>query len=206
MAPGQPTTFPPPDWRAENLQQLRRIWHDLRPEEDDPRAVRTFRDRVLTSEQAGTVFERWVLEAFRLSGHTGHYAFSVPMQGSGTTREQIDGLVLDGWQGFLIESKFWTSQVDFGPIALLHTLLDTRPVGTLGLLFSAFGFTNPAKESTDRLRPVRVLLFDQDDVNWVLAKKPFKGSVLELVHRKWLLAVMYGSSSVPLNTPIDLFN
>ncbi len=206
MAPADRTSFPPQDWQAENLQQLRRIWRDLRPEEDDPRAIRKFRDQDLTPEQAGTVFERWVLEAFRLSGHTGHYAFTVPMQQSGSTREQLDGLVLDGWQCFLIESKFWTDQVDFGPIALLHTLLDTRPVGTLGLFFSAFGFTNPAMESADRLRPVRVLLFDQQDMNWVLAKKSFKGAMLEMVRRKWLLAVMNASCFVRMNNPINLFN
>jgi hypothetical protein len=206
MPTASATVFPPPDWRAENLQQLRRIWLDLRPEEDDPGVVRTFRDQVLTAEQAGKVFERWVLEAFRLSGHTGHYPFTVPMQESGATREQIDGMVIEGWQGFLIESKFWTDLVDFGPIALFHTLLDTRPIGALGLLFSAFGYTNPAKESANRLRPVRVLLFEQEDVNWVLARKPFKGSMLELVRRKWLLAVMYGSPSVRVSEAIDLFN
>jgi hypothetical protein len=168
--------------------------------------VRTFRHQAVTPEQVGTVFEGCVLEAFRLSGHTGHYPFTVPMQGSGSTREQIDGLVLDGWQSFLIESKFWTGQVDFGPIALLHTLLDTRPVGTLGLFFSAFGYTQPAIESTDRLRPVRVLLFDLEDLHWALARKPFKGSMLELVRRKWVLAVMNASCSVRLDYPINLFN
>jgi hypothetical protein len=206
MAPSKATPFPPPDWRAENIQQLRRIWHDLRPEEDDPAAERKFRDQVLTPEQAGTVFERWVLEAFRLSGHTGHYSFSVPMQESGIVREQIDGLVVEGWQCFLIESKFWTDQVDFTPIALLHVLLDTRPIGTLGLFFSAFGYTFPAKESADRLRPARVLLFEPDDLNWVLAKKPFKGSMVEMVRRKWLLTVMYSRPYARVSTSIELFN
>jgi hypothetical protein len=206
MAPAEETTFPPPHWRAENLQQLRRIWHDLRPEEDDPGAVRKLRGQELTPEQAGAVFERWVMEAFRLSGHTGHYAFTVSMQESATTREQIDGLVLDGWQCFLVESKFWTNKVDFGPIALLHTLLGTRPVGTLGVFFSAFGYTQPALESTDRLHPVRTLLFDQEDLNWALARKPFKGSMLELVRRKWLFAAMNACCSMPLVVPINLFN
>src|SRR5438552_10236857 len=98
------------------------------------------------------------------------------MQDSGIIREQIDGLVVDGWQSFLIESKFWTDPVDFNPIALLHTLLDTRPVGTLELFFSAFGYTEPAKESADRLRPARVLLFEPDDLKWALAQTPFKAS------------------------------
>jgi hypothetical protein len=70
VAAAQATSFPPPDWRAENVQQLRRIWHDLRPEEADPGVERKFRDQILTPEQTGIVFERWVLEAFRLSGQT----------------------------------------------------------------------------------------------------------------------------------------
>jgi hypothetical protein len=97
MASAPTTAFPPPDWRAENLSHLRRVWHDLRPEADAPGAERKFCEQVLTPEQAGTVFECWVLEAFRLSGHTGHYSFTVPMQQSGITREHIDGLVVDGW-------------------------------------------------------------------------------------------------------------
>jgi hypothetical protein len=193
-------------WRARNPKHLREIYSDLRPESNDPGTGRTFAGQALTLEQAGGVFERWVLEAFRLSGQTGHYSFEVSMSGSGTTREQIDGMVLDGWQGFLIESKFWTGKVDFGPIALFHTIVDTRPIGTLGLFFSAFGYTYPAQESADRLRPMRVLLFDHVDLTWALAKEPFKGSMAEMVRRKWVLAVQYGNASLSASRPIELFN
>jgi hypothetical protein len=206
MAEQQPDSFPPPGWTADNLQQLRTVWNDLRPEADDKGVERRFRDRLLTPEQAGIVFERWVLEAFRLSGQTGHYPFTVPLAGPGGTLEQIDGLVFDGWQGFLLQSKFWTDKVDFGPIALLHAQVGTRPTGTLGLFFSAFGYTPPALQSTDRLQPVRVLLFDREDLGWVLAKRPFKGSMAELVRRKWMLAVKSGSPYLKVTTPIELFN
>src|SRR5205823_3934350 len=127
-----------------------------------------------------------------------HYPFRVPMQESSRTREQIDGMVFEGWQGFLIESKFWTGKVDFGPIALLHFLVETRPVGTLGLFFSAFGYTRPAQESANRLHPLRVLLFERRDLEWALAREPFKGSMLEMVRRKWMLAVKRGRSDVSL--------
>jgi hypothetical protein len=58
----------PMDWRAKNFKELRKIWDDLRPESDSTEVQRRFRNLVLTPTQAGDVFERWVLEAFRLSG------------------------------------------------------------------------------------------------------------------------------------------
>jgi hypothetical protein len=128
------------------------------------------------------------------------------MRGSGQTREQIDGMVLVGGRAFLIESKFWTDKVDFGPIALFHTLLESRPTGTLGLFFSAFGYTYPALESAELLRPVRVLLIDQEDLAWVLGKGSFKGRMGELVRRKWLAAVKLGPSFVAADQGIELFN
>ncbi len=206
MATQQENPFPPPDWTASNVGQLRRIWTDLRPEVDDRDAERRFRDQLLSPEQAGLVFERWVLEAFRLSGHTGHYAFTLPQRESAVALEQVDGLIFDGWQGFLVESKFWTAKVDFAPIALLQALVSARPDGTMGLFFSVFGYTAPAKELTDRLHPRQVLLVEADDLAWALDQRSFKGSMVKMVRRKWMLAVKTGRSSMLVNTPLDLFN
>ena len=127
------------------------------------------------------------------------------MRESGETREQIDGLLFAGWQGFLIECKFWTGKVDFGPIALLHTLLESRPVGTLGLFFSAFGYTGPAIEAAEMLRPLRVLLFVRDDLEWALGPRNFKGRMAEMVRRKWMLAVKFGRPHAKLPADLDLF-
>jgi hypothetical protein len=198
--------FPPGDWRAENLKALRAIWEELRPEEAAGDAVRRFRGRELTSEQAGDVFERWVLEAFRLSGLRGHYGYPVPRQADGgPAREQVDGLLFDGWQAFVVEAKFWTGKVDFAPIARLQVLAEQRVAGTLGLFFSAFGYTAAAVETADLLRPIRVLLFDQVDLAWSLAQRTFRGSMLEMVRRKWRLAVKLSRPSVAVNVPMTLF-
>lgn len=163
------------DWRAKNLAELRQIWDDLRPDAPQGGVARSFRGQVLSTEEGGDVFERWVMEAFRLSGVPCSYGFQVPMADSGNTREQIDGMIYDGWQGFLIESKFWTGKVDFGPIALLQAILVTRPIGTVGLFFSLFGYTRPASVSAALLRPVRILLFDLGDFQWALGVRSFKG-------------------------------
>jgi hypothetical protein len=210
-----PTPLTARDWSAKDIDELRAVWNDLRPDSDDPATERHFFGQLLTAELAGDVFERWLMEAFRLSGATGTYAFQVPLLGSGTTREEIDGLILDGSRGYLVEVKFWTGKVDFGPIALLHTLLDLRPVGTMGLFFSAFGYTEPALESATLLRPQRVLLFYRDDLMWALppanlgkakAAKAFQGRMLEMVRRKWLLAIRSAVPNLPLALDIDLFN
>jgi hypothetical protein len=195
----------PVDWRAKNLKELRKIWDDLHPESDDVEVERFFRNVLLTPTQAGDVFERWVIEAFRLSGMVGHTAFRVPLRTSANTQEQIDGLIFDGWQAFLVEAKFWTPGVDFSPIVVFNDIVDSRPAGTLGLFFSAFGYTGPAKDCAELLRPIRVLLFDRDDLNWALQQEPFKGSMKEMVRRKWLHAVMSGRIAKPVSAPFELF-
>ena len=199
------STAIPGDWRAKNLKDLRKIWDDLRPDSDDTEVQRQFRNVILTPTQAGDVFERWVLEAFRLSGMQGHNAFRVPLRTSANTQEQIDGLIFDDWQAFLVEAKFWTQKVDFGPIVLLHDIVERRVAGTLGLFFSAFGYTGPAADCAAFLRPIRVLLFDATDLNWALQQESFKGSMKEMVQRKWLHTVMYGRLNQPVPDSLDFF-
>jgi hypothetical protein len=129
----------------------------------------------------------------------------VPLRGSANTQEQIDGLIFDSWQAFLVEAKLWTDKVDFGPIVLLHDIVDRRPAGTLGLFFSAYGYTYPATECAELLRPIRVLLFDADDLNWALQQESFKGSMREMIRRKWFHTVMLGRLDKPVSDPLDLF-
>jgi hypothetical protein len=181
-------------WQADDWDVLRTIWTDLYPsEEEAPR----FGPDVLTPQQAGWVFERWILEAFRLSGAAGHYPYDNPQ-----IQEQIDGLVFDGWQGFLIESKFQSRKIDIDPIYRLHVIVEQRLVGALGLFFSASGFTVPAVEKARALRPIRVLLFEADDLNWALQRP---GSMMTMVQRKWLLALKEGHPNARVVQPVDLF-
>jgi hypothetical protein len=185
-------------WQASDKKDLVSIWTGLRPNLDDQTAERTFREKSLTPAQAGLVFQRWLLEAFRLSGAAGHYAYQVPLKENGMTREEIDGLVFANGQGYLLEAKFWCQKVDFGPIALLNCRVEQRPQGTLGLFFSAFGYTPPALESAELFHPSRVLLFEHKDLVWSLEQKKFMGSMAEMVLRKWRLAVKYGRPNMPV--------
>lgn len=192
-------------WSAESWDELESVYRELMPEDRalqrtaenaSTASNRRFRGADITSWQAGVVFEKWILEAFRLSSPEIEVvpAFTVSMLGSAQAREQIDGAVLIGWRSFLVESKFWPANtVDFGPIALLQTQVDQRPPGTMGLLFAPFGFSPAAIESTQLVRPLRVLLFGRTAISSGLAAR----SMMEPVRRKWVHAVKYGSSSLP---------
>lgn len=176
-------------WRAADTEDLRRIWRDLVAESDGEGTPR-FRDREISPQQAGAVFEQWIVEYFRMSGADVAPPFSVPSFQQRGVKEQFDGVVYDGWQGFLIESKFWRkSEVGFGEIARLHLRVERRP-NTLGLFFAPFGYSWACLEACDELRPVRVLLFLRADFEWLLDQPT--PNLLELVRRKWRLAAKYG--------------
>ena len=92
--------------------------------------------------------------------------------------------------------------MDFGPIARLHCLVQQRQSHTLGLLFSAFGFTAPALDSVELLRPIRVLLFDQNDVEFGLqSAEKMRG----MIHSKWALALKFGRANLPASADIGFF-
>lgn len=192
---------PPSDtlrtWQARNWKDLRTIWDNL-----IERTPPAFRERSLTATEAGTVFERWVMEAFRLSGATGTYGYNVPRVSSDQTLEQIDGLVIDGWQGFLVEAKCQDEPIDFAPLAVLNLRVTKRPVGTLGLFFSVSGYTPPAVECIHEFQPLRVLLFDADDLRDMLRSPK---SMLSLVQRRWGVAVQYGRPYPPRTQPVETF-
>jgi hypothetical protein len=83
------------------------------------------------------------------------------------------------------------------------------------LFFSAFGYTEPALESAALLRPQRVLLFSEKDLAWAMlptslrkskATKAFQGRMLQMVRKKWLLAIRSAVPNLPLALDIDVFN
>jgi hypothetical protein len=76
----------------------------------------------ITNQQAGLVFERWIIAAFKASGADVEYPYtvSIDQKPGGRIAEEHDGLLFDGWQGILIQSKFYPqTAVSFGPIAEL---------------------------------------------------------------------------------------
>ena len=89
--------------------ELLACWKGLVPEMNASVVPRRFRGRDLNPQQAGWVFEHWVCEAFRLvAAPTDRVRgpFTIQLDSSERTMEEVDGLVTLNWQGFLIQSKF----------------------------------------------------------------------------------------------------
>lgn len=141
-------------WKAADWDQLIQIWRDLVGEGPDHQSI--FLGEEISATGAGFVFQTWIIEAFRLSGAEVKPPFRMPVNPDfdHRTKHEIDGLLVCEWNGFLIESKF--QNVDFTSIARLHLLTEGCPIGTMGLLFAAKGFTNVSLEAAHLLKPLRI--------------------------------------------------
>lgn len=181
-------------WQASGRDQLVKVWRDLVGEGEDHNPI--FQNEEISPTDAGYVFQTWIIEAFRLSKAEIEPPYRMPINPGVDNRAQheIDGLLTYDWNGFLIESKF--QDVDFSPIAKLHVLTEGCPVGTMGLFFASKEFTPPALEATQLLRPMRVLLFDQADMESVLEEED--RNLLQAVRLKWKAAIMFGKPNYPL--------
>jgi hypothetical protein len=177
-------------WKPADHAELLACWKRLMPEMNASVQPRRFMGRDLTPQQAGWVFEHWVCEAFRLVAEPGDRVrgpFIVHSDSSERTKEEVDGSMTLGWQGFLIQSKFEADPTPFDPIARLYLQVGRRPQGTIGLFFSR-DYSDAAEELARELRPIRVLLFRAGEIQWALTREP-PLDMLEVVRRKWRLAL-----------------
>ncbi len=182
-------------WQPADHAELLACWKALMPEFGIPLPppeglTRRFQGRDLTPQQAGWVFEHWICEAFRLVATPTDRVqgpFTVQLDSSERTKEEIDGLVTLGWQGLLIQSKLEADPTSFDPIARLYLQVGRRPLGTMGLFFSQ-AYSPAARELAAELRPIRVLLFRNDEIQWALTREsPL--DMLDIVRRKWRAAL-----------------
>lgn len=177
-------------WKPADHAELLACWKGLMPEMNESLQPRRFLGHDLIPQQAGWVFEHWVCEAFRLvAAPTDRVRgpFTVRPDSSERTKEEVDGLMTLGWQGFLIQSKFEADPTPFDPIARLYLQVGRRPRGTIGLFFSRV-YSTAAEELARELRPIRVLLFRTEEIQWALTREP-PLDMLEVVRRKWRLAL-----------------
>ena len=180
-------------WTPADHAALHAAWRDLFPEFQESADPRRFDGRELNPQQAGWVFEHWVCSAFRLVATPADRVrgpFTVRMETSDQTKEELDGAVTLGWQGFLIQSKLQADPIPFEPIARLYLQVGRRPEGTIGLFFAP-NYSEAAKELVNELRPIRVLLFRTIEINRGLTREP-PLDMLEMIRRKWRLAVEEG--------------
>ncbi len=180
-------------WTPADDAALHAGWRDLFPEFQESVDPRRFNGRELNPQQAGWVFEHWVCSAFRLVAAPEDRVrgpFTIQMETSDQTKEELDGAVTLGWQGFLIQSKLQADPIPFEPLARLYLQVGRRPEGTIGLFF-ARDYSEAARELVNELRPIRVLLFRTIEINRGLTREP-PLDMLEMIRRKWRVAVEEG--------------
>jgi hypothetical protein len=186
-------------WKPVDHAGLHAAWRELFPELYGSAGPRRFDGRDLTAQQAGWVFEHWVCSAFRLVAtplDRVRGPFTVHLETSEKIKEELDGSVILGWQGFLIQSKLQADPIPFEPIARLYLQVGRRPEGAMGLFF-ARKYSIAAEELCKELRPIRVLLFHAEEIDWALTREP-PLDMLELVRRKWHMALEEGRPDAPL--------
>lgn len=132
------------DW-----QGLRSLWQQI-----ESRTTQSWTD--------GKALEHLVLRAFELGGATVKWPYEVRI--AGEPMEQIDGAVHFESLSCLIECKDTVEKVNMEPIAKLRNQLLRRHAGSVGLLFSTGGFTEPALTLARYLAPQSVLLWAGDEI------------------------------------------
>jgi hypothetical protein len=136
--------------------------------------------------ESGKAFEYLVIRAFQLDG--AHVRWPYPVQLFGEEVEQIDGAVYCAGLACLVESKDLMDNVAIGPIAKLRNQLLRRPAGTVGLMFSRTGFTDPARFLAHFALPQAILLWSGEEIAYALRQK----NICELLTLKYHVCVEHG--------------
>ena len=134
----------------------------------------------------GIAFEHIVLRAFEMEQATVSWPYSVRL--GNKILEQIDGAVYWGGLACLVESKDYNSPINIEPIAKLKTQLSRRPASTLGIVFSRYGYTGPAKELTRQLHPLNVLLWEYEELEQCISSR----TMCRALSTKYQYAVEFG--------------
>jgi hypothetical protein len=157
---------------AAHIRKIRRFaWPELRALWEQIEAQST------PGWAAGKAFEHLVLRAFELDGAVVRWPYSVSI--AGETAEQIDGAVHLDTLSCLVESKDTAVPVNVEPIAKLRNQLIRRPPGAVGLLFSRSGFTNPALTLAQFLAPQTILLWNGDEIKYVLEQERIRPALMK---------------------------
>lgn len=136
---------------------------------------------------AGQAFEYLVIRAFQLDGARVRWPYRVTLFDEEV--EQIDGAVHCSGLSCLVESKdFADKTVDIAPIAKLRNQLLRRPAGTVGLMFSRTGFTNPAISLSCFSLPQAILLWNGAEIRYALEQE----RICELLILKYRACVEEG--------------
>jgi hypothetical protein len=136
--------------------------------------------------EAGKAFEYLVLRAFQLDGAEVRWPYRVQLFGEEV--EQIDGAIYHGGLSCLVESKDLAGNIAIGPIAKLRNQLLRRPAGSIGLVFSRTGFTDPARFLAHFALPQAILLWHGEELKYALEQQ----TMCALLRLKYQMCVERG--------------
>jgi len=146
----------------------------------------------------GKALEYFVIKAFELAGFSVSYPYLIPLDrtlsaASRKTMEQIDGLASKDGLTLLIESKD-EAKTNIEAIYKLYSQLQRRPPSTMGCLVFTGYLTDETLHLVNFLTPRRILLVDQNDLDFV-AQSPedFSNNIFE----KYLKLCKDGFIEVP---------
>lgn len=136
----------------------------------------------------GRAFEYLVVRAFDIEGAKVLWPFHVVYPQRFGTMEQVDGVVYLGERAFLLESKNLSESIAVEAVARLRMRLESRPPGTMGVLFSVRKFTLPTEVFTQFATPLNVLLWENTDLDVALAN----ASMVATLRAKLEYAIEHG--------------
>jgi hypothetical protein len=95
-----------------------------------------------------------------------------------------------------IKSKDYSAPINVEPMAKLRNQLSRRPAGTLGLVFSREGFTEPAKILARMMQPLNILLWEYEELEQSLTT----GTMCRALVTKFQYAVESGLPDYDIRT------
>jgi hypothetical protein len=146
--------------------------------------------------EPGKAFEHLVLRMFDLDEAEVRWPYSVDLFG-GAVIEQIDGSIRISCLYCLVESKDEEGKISVAPIAKMRNQLLRRPAGTIGLLFSSNGFTDPALQLAHFALPQAVLLWSGNEVENALEER----SICAFAEQKFRICVDQGVPDYKIALP-----
>jgi hypothetical protein len=106
------------------------------------------------------------LRAFEIEQVRVRYPYTVRVQDE--VAEQIDGVVYSEGLSVLVEAKDQHLPLNVEPLAKLRSQLLRRPGGTIGVIFSRSGFTDPAQILAGYMAPTTILLWEGAEIELAL--------------------------------------
>jgi len=165
-------------WEREDLI---RIWENLQARQPVKRW------------EAGKAFEYLVVRAFEIDGLRARWPYAVTYRQKLGIVEQNDGLVYLGERAFLLESKDHTDALAIEAVAKLRFRLESRPPGTMSVLFTARSFSLATEVFSQFAAPLNVILWRGQDLDYALRR----GSMASGLQAKFEAATERG---IPLFT------